>query len=450
MSNAELADDERYVITGYETVTPLGLDKVTSWQNLVSGQHGLRHVSETHLAKHEELGIMKSQVVGALPNEFEATLRAEPILMNDTYNYKELVRYSHLSAQVAGLVVHRAMREAGVLQADSSKLNPEIVDPYRTDLYIGSTFAGVSTLAEFDPQNVRATDLFKTLFGRVASVPANIADIRRRAVVVDVECASGSITFDMAVDALQKKVKGDYAVDLVVAAGVDAGLPPRGVEMFEGMGEEGVDTRDDPEVVSRPFDKNRHGLVMGEGGGAFVIERLSSAKARGLTDEQIIAELVATRSYTHAESRVQAGLEGAQRGLEELIEASGLTAEELLYINNHATSTGVGDTNEAKITKLAVASRNLAPQKVYANSTKGATGHALGGAGAIEAGFAIEALLHGETPPGLKLTEPEEDMAHFNLSALESTKADLDVVISISLGFGGSFAGIALRKYVGR
>jgi 3-oxoacyl-[acyl-carrier-protein] synthase II len=255
------------------------------------------------------------------------------------------------------------------------------------------------------------------------------------------QCTAGAAS-NMAIgDALDEIRAG--RVDAMITGGTEAPITKVGIAGFDAM--RALSRRnDDPKRASRPFDKERDGLVMGEAAGVLVLEELEHAKARGA---KIYAELIGYGMSADASHMTEPDPTGASpaRSMKMAIEDAGIDPTEVGYVNAHATSTPLGDMAETKVIKLALGEEHA--HKTPVSSTKGATGHTFGAAGAIEAIFSVLALRDRTVPPTINYegSDPDCDLDYVPNEAREVP--DLNVAVSNSFGFGGHNATIVLRRW---
>lgn len=441
MREINLPQNQRIVVTGLDVISPVGDNLESSWQAIKDGEHGIKPVSEARVAEHSFYKNVGVKVVA------EAIFDERNDDMAAAFKKELDVKNMHRSHIMAWRTMYLALRQAGLIKEGSHKLTDEI-DPYRIGAYIGTTFSGAAHVNDVNFSRVRPSDLFKYLPARVATAPALDLGIHGHTFQAGAECASGATTIDLGISRLLKNRDDMPAkADFMVVGGTDAPIVPANLNFFEAL-KEAVDPRENPQEVSRPFDQGAKGLVMGEGAGAMVIETWENAKARGLTEEDILAEIQGYESFTDAENKTLAGMEGAVRVIQSALKMAAVALGETVYINAHATSTAQGDGREAEAYRRAIANLNLNLDDFWMTSTKGATGHTMGAAGAIEAAFAIMAMREGVIPPALKLYEPITEAEDFHLSPLERTDlTQVDAAISTSLGFGGTATGLAFRKF---
>jgi 3-oxoacyl-[acyl-carrier-protein] synthase II len=233
----------------------------------------------------------------------------------------------------------------------------------------------------------------------------------------------------------------DGDADVMLAGGAEATICPIGIAGFAQARALSTNFNDQPEKASRPYDKDRDGFVMGEGAGIVVLEELEHAKARGA---RIYAEIVGyglSGDAYHITAPSEDG-EGAGRCMAMALKRAGLTPSDIDYINAHGTST-MADTIELGAVERLVGN---AASKISMSSTKSATGHLLGAAGAIEAIFTTLAIRDNIAPPTLNLDNPERETA-IDLVPHKAREREINVALSNSFGFGGTNASLVLRRY---
>ncbi len=259
--------------------------------------------------------------------------------------------------------------------------------------------------------------------------------LKGRAVSVTTACASGTDSIGEAF----RSIKHGYH-DLVLAGGAESGICKLGIGGFNVM--RALNKSNDPKRASIPFDKERSGFVMGEGAGIVLLESLDHALARGA---KIYAEVVgygATCDAYHVTAPNSTG-EGAAKAIKLALEEGNIGLDEVDYINTHGTSTPLNDKTETAAIKLALGEHAY---EVNISSTKGATGHLLGGAGGIEAVFCVNAVEDDFIPPTINYEVPDEE-CDLNITPNKGVERKVNVALSTSLGFGGHNAVIALKKY---
>ena len=273
----------------------------------------------------------------------------------------------------------------------------------------------------------------------IVNMPAGNISIefgfKGESMVVVTACASAT----HAIGEAYKTIKQGYE-DVIVAGGTEASICGMGIAGFENM--KALSNSSDKNRASIPFDKERSGFVMGEGSGAIVLEEYEHAVRRGA---KIYAEVIGFGSSTdayHITSPCPDG-EGGAKAMIRAIKDADIKAEDVDYINAHGTSTHLNDLTETMAIKTALGN---ASKKVMVSSTKGNTGHLLGAAGAVEAIYCVKALEKGIVPPTINYKEKDEE-CDLDIVPNEPRKADLKIVMSNSLGFGGHNACIVMKKF---
>jgi 3-oxoacyl-[acyl-carrier-protein] synthase II len=437
----KLPDSQRIVVTGMEAMTPLGHDLESSWTALIRGEHGMKPLSDTVLSEATLYHQLDAQVV--------ATANYNPLEDSLVEEHRQSLDFPsmHRSHLFAWRTMYRALERAQAIDPENRLLSRKL-DEFRVGALVGSVFSGADHLAKVNFDRVRTRDPFQYLFARIGTAAAMHIGIKNLVGVMDTECASGGVTAHIAPLVLLKNRDDMPAhADIMIAGGADAPISEANLTTFLG-GLKAAGTRTtDPEAASRPLDQSADGLVMGEAAGMLVLETWENAQKRGLTEDDVLAEMPGYASFTDAEKRTLAGMEGATRVIAKVLEMAGVTVEETVYANGHLTSTGE-DHREVIAYRQALQRQRLDVGKFWLTSTKGATGHTMGAAGAIEAIFAIMAMRSGKVPPGLKLHNPIPETEGFNLSPLEATQLpEIDVALSTSLGFGGTATALAFRKF---
>ncbi|MBX3094400.1 MAG: beta-ketoacyl-ACP synthase II [Cryobacterium sp.] len=414
---------KKIVVTGLGATTPLGGTVSDSWKALLAGESGTSALEQEWVAQHD------------LPVTFAAQARVKADEVLDRVEFKRL----DPSSQFALVAGREAWADAG---------SPEVA-PERLAVDWSTGIGGVWTLLdawdalrEKGPRRVMPMTV--PMLMPNAPGAAIGMDLHARAGIRTVvsACASSTEAIANAYDHLQAGL-----ADVIIAGGSEAAIHPLPIAAFANM--QALSKRNDsPATASRPYDVTRDGFVLGEGAGAVVLETEEHAKARGA---KIYAELaggaVTSDSY-HITAPDPEG-SGAARAMISTIEHAGATREDVVHINAHATSTPTGDIAEYKAL-LRVFGDHL--PNIAVSATKGATGHLLGGAGAIEAVFTILALHNRTAPPTINLTEQDPEIL---LDVVTSSRALGDgtasseklLALSNSFGFGGHNAVIAFRNY---
>jgi len=413
--------DRRVVVTGMGVVTPLGHDLNTFWQNLITSQCGIDKISAFDASAYA------TQVAGEVKNFDPAPAFPSPKEIRRTDRYSQFGIYAAWSA----------LKDSG-LQLDQENLD-------EIGVFLGSGIGGLAT----------TTEQHKTLIdrgpGRLSpfTIPMLIGNMASGLVSMyfnlrgpNFATCSACATANHAIGEAWRTIKaGDAAV--MFAGGSEAAVIPIGIGGFCAM--RAMSTRnDDPKTSSRPFDKDRDGFVMGEGAGVLVLEELEHAKKRGAQIYCEIAGYGNTADAHHLTSPAPGG-EGAARCMKMALRTGGLNLTDVTYINAHGTSTPQGDVCETQAIKSVFGEH---ARKLVVSSTKGATGHMLGAAGAVEMAACALAIKNSIVPPTINLQnpDPECDLDYVPNTAREMS---VDVIVNNSFGFGGHNSTIAARKFKG-
>jgi 3-oxoacyl-[acyl-carrier-protein] synthase II len=408
---------KKVVVTGIGATTPLGGDSKSTWENLLAGKSGVSTLKHEWVAKHE------------LPVTFAGQAKTPA---TEVLTLQEAKRLDP-SSQFALIAAREAWADAG----------SPVVKPERLAVDYATGIGGVWTLLDaYDVLKERGPRrvLPMTLPMLMPNGPAAAIgmDISARAGVRTAvsACASGT---EAIANAFNRIRNGE--VDVVVAGGSEAAIHPLPIAAFAAM--QALSKRNDaPEKASRPYDIDRDGFVMGEGGGALVLESEEHALARGA---KIYAEVVGASVTSDAYHITAPDPEGsaAARAMIGAIEQSGSTISDVVHINAHATSTPVGDIAEYNALKR-VFGDHL--PKIAVSATKSSTGHLLGGAGAIEAIFTVLALHERTAPPTINLDNPDPAIELDVVTSPRKLEGSNILAITNSFGFGGHNAVVAFRS----
>lgn len=407
----------RVVVTGIGATTPLAGDAPGSWKALLEGKSGIRTLEHDWVAKYE------------LPVTFAGTIK---VPASEKLTPQEAKRLDP-SSQFALVAAREAWADAG---------SPEVV-PERLAVDFATGIGGVwtlldafETLKERGPRRVLPMTVPMLMpNGPAAAIGMDLA--ARAGVRTAVSaCASGN---ESIANAFQRIRSGE--ADVVVAGGAEAAIHPLPIAAFAAM--QALSKRnEDPEKASRPYDSDRDGFVMGEGAGALVLEEYESAKARGAKIYCEIVGAAVTSDAYHITAPDPEG-SGAARAVLGALEQAGAKPEDVEHVNAHATSTPVGDIAEYTALKRVFGDHT---SNLLVTATKGATGHLLGGAGAIEAVFTILALREQICPGTLNLENQDPQIPLIVPSSPTPLKRHGAIAISNSFGFGGHNAVLAFRN----
>jgi 3-oxoacyl-[acyl-carrier-protein] synthase II len=413
----------RVVVTGMGTVNALGPDVATFWANLVAGRSGIATITRFDPARVDAK-------IAAEVKDFDPS---------DVLDRKE-IRRTDRYIQFALVAARQALDDAGL----PPRLDDDLAS--RTGVIIGSGLGGVTTL--FDNVLVmaeRGPDRISPFF-----IPMGIANVGSGQVAIATgaigpnfatvsACATGGHALGEAWETIRR---GD--ADMMIAGGVEAGIHEATVGGFASM--KALSTRnDDPAAASRPFDEERDGFVMGEGGGVLILEALEAAEARGATP---LAELVgygATADASHITLPAPGGI-GAVRAAQRALDKAGIEPAEVDHVNAHATSTAEGDRSELMAIRTIFGDHAGA---VAITANKSMIGHTLGAAGAIEGIATILAIREGCIPPTINLHHPDEQAEGLDLTPNTATRREVRVGLSNSFGFGGQNTALVFRRWDG-
>ena len=414
---------KRVVVTGLGAVTPLGSTIPEIWEALING------VSGTSRITHFDTEKFKTKIA-AEAKDFDP---------KEYFDRKELRKHDRY-AQFGLVAADKAIEEAG--------LDDENLDKDRIGVIWASGIGGISTFQKemFDFSKGDGTPRFNPFF-----IPKMIADIAAGHISIRhgyrgpnyatvSACASSA---NALVDAYNLIRLGK--ADAFVTGGSEAAITEGGVGGFNAL--TAISTRnDDPKTASRPFDKDRDGFVLGEGGCALIFEELEHAKKRGAKIYAEVAGGGLSADAHHMTAPHPEGL-GAQNCMKAAIEDAELSLEDIDHINTHGTSTPVGDIAEPK---AIVSLFKEHAYKININSTKSMTGHLLGAAGAMEAIATVLTVQNDIVPPTINQfnLDPEID-SKLNFTFNKAQEREINVALSNTFGFGGHNASVIFKKFVG-
>ena len=408
---------KRVVITGVGLITPLGTGKDKTWKRLLDGECGIDKITAFDSTEYPV------HIAGEV-NDFNP---------EDYIEKKELKKIGRFS-QFAIAASIEALKDA------KFEITPENAD--RVGVIIGSGIGGleiieqeIGKLVEKGPKKVSPFYIPAAISNMAAGNASIYLGAKGPNKSIVTACASGTNSIG---DAFQTILLGK--ADVILAGGTEGTVTPSGIAGFGNL--KALSTNPDPKKASRPFTADRDGFVLGEGAGILVLEELEHAKKRGA---KIYAEVVGygeTGDAYHMTAPSDGG-EGAARAIKMALEQGNVKLEEVGYINAHGTSTPANDKNETKAIKAAFGDHAY---KLAVSSTKGATGHLLGGAGGVEAGFLALAINEGILPPTINQDNPDPECDLYYVPN-KSEKREIEVGLSNSLGFGGHNAVLAFRKY---
>jgi 3-oxoacyl-[acyl-carrier-protein] synthase II len=418
---------QRIVITGMGLVSPLGLGVDAVWKKLIQGESGIRTLPTT-LSEG-----LNTHIAGQVPSHTE---QVNGLNEADYLSPKERRRVD-LFTLFALAAADEALTQANWRPTTAT-------DQEATATIIATGIGGLPMITH--AQSVLTSQGARRL--SPFTVPAFLANLAAGNVSIKygfkgpigtpvTACAAGVQALG---DAMRLLRTGEAKVAL--AGGTEACIDPLSLAGFGAL--KALSTRNaDPEKASRPFDKDREGFVMGEGAGLVVLETLEHAINRGATPLVEIVGYGTSADAYHLTSGPESG-EGAARAMQTALTMAAISADQIGYVNAHATSTPVGDRGEIN------ALRQVFGEKVGSvaiSSTKSAIGHLLGAAGGVEAIFSAQALRTSTLPPTLNLEHPEESMADLDFIPLVSRQKNVEYVLCNGFGFGGVNAALILKCY---
>ncbi|MCD8391328.1 MAG: beta-ketoacyl-ACP synthase II [Firmicutes bacterium] len=406
---------KRLVITGMGAVTPVGLNVKEYWEALKDGRTVIDKINKFDTENY-------SVKVAAEVKGFSA----------EDYMPKKLVRELDPFMQYAFAAADEALSDSGLE-----------IEPGNTGIVLGTAMNGVTSIGEAQtelaekgaPKRV-SPRLVPKYIGNIGAAQIAIAkNITGPSMTVSTACSSGVDALTLAAMFIESG-----ASDAMIAVGADSAITPVIVAALANA--KALSTNPDPKTACRPFDLNRNGFVMGEGGGAVIIETEEHAKARGA---KIYAELAGYANNTdgyHVTSPHPDGI-GAVKCMTEALEKADMDKSEIKYINTHGTSTHSGDIIEVKAIKS-----TFGENAPLISSTKSATGHLMGAGGITETIACVMAVREGVIPPTLNYETPDPDCG-LNCVPNAAVKTDVGAAMSNAFGFGGQNASVIVKRYEG-
>jgi 3-oxoacyl-[acyl-carrier-protein] synthase II len=409
----------RVVVTGLGCVSPVGNTVVESWANLVEGRSGI--------------DLIKSFDPASLSVRFAGEVKGFNV--TDYMPEKEarhMDRFIHLGVAAAD----QAIKDAGLPSGE--QLDPELAT--RIGVNIGSGIGGLPMIEETHSELVnRGPRRISPFF-----VPASIINMisghvsirhgfQGPNIAVVTACTTGLHAIGLSGRLIEC---GD--ADVMVAGGAESCVSMLGIGGFAAA--RALSTRnDDPKTASRPWDKDRDGFVLGEGGGVLVLEEYEHAKKRGA---RIYAELAGFGMSADAYHMTAPNVDGPRRSMTAALKNAGINTDQVDYLNAHGTSTPLGDVNETNAIKLTLGEH---AKKTVVNSTKSMTGHLLGGAGGIESVFTVLAIHHQKSPPTINIfnQDPECDLDYCANAARD---LKIDIALKNNFGFGGTNGSLVFKR----
>jgi 3-oxoacyl-[acyl-carrier-protein] synthase II len=409
----------RVVITGLGCISPVGNTVESAWAALVAGQSGIAKITKF------DASAFTCQIAGEVKGfNVEDYMTSKEARTMDTF-----IHYGVAAAVQAvkdsGLTTNEALSDA---------------QSVRIGVNIGSGIGGLPLIEETHTELVNRGPRRVTPF----FVPASIINLisghvsmkygfKGPNIAVVTACTTGLHAIGISARMIEY---GD--ADVMICGGSEATISPLGIGGFTAM--RAMSTRnDDPATASRPWDKDRDGFVLGEGAGVMVIEEYEHAKARGA---KIYAEISGFGMSGDAGHMTAPNLDGPRRAMLSAIDNAGLKPTDVDFVSAHGTSTPLGDVNESNAIKAVFGEH---AKNIVVNSTKGATGHLLGGAGGLESVFTVLALHHQIIPPTINIfnQDPECDLDY---CANTARKKEIKVALKNNFGFGGTNGALVFKR----
>ena len=411
-------EKKRVVITGLGAITPIGNDLASYWQGLLAGRSGVGPITHFDAAQH--VTRIAAEVKGF-----------DPLQYMDRKDAKRMDRF----AQFAVATSQQALADA---QLEITALNAEQIG-----VMIGTGVGGLKIMEEQQAVYLnrgpsRCSPFMVPMM--IANMAAGLTAIHTGAQGPNscpvTACAAGS----NAIGDAFRLVQQGYA-QAMICGGTEAAVTPLSVAGFGSA--RALSTRnDEPQIASRPFDRDRDGFVIGEGCGILILEALDHALSRGARIYAEITGYSMTCDAYHMTAPVPGGA-GAARCIQLALKDAGVTPDQVSYINAHGTSTPANDPTETQAIKTALGD---AAQKIPVSSTKSMTGHLLGGSGGSEGVAATMAVNQDQVPPTINLDNPDEN-CDLDYVPIQSRSLPVDVTLSNSFGFGGHNVTLVFQKY---
>jgi len=411
--------DRRVVVTGLGVVTPLGHTVDATWSRLLAGECGIARTTAFDTAGYD------CQIAAEVKNFDPTPAFPSPKELRRTD------RFVHFGVWAG----HQALLDSG--------LNLETVDRDEIGVFIGSGIGGLDTVAaqhkillEKGPGRVSPFMIPMLILNMASGMFSIYHKLRGPSVATCSACATST----HAIGEAWRTIKMG-AANVMFAGGAEATIVPLGISGFCAM--KAMSTRNDaPEKASRPFDVGRDGFVMGEGAGVVVLEELEHARARGARIYCELAGYGNTADANHITAPSPEG-EGAARCMKMALKSAGMIPSEISYINAHGTSTPQGDVCETQAVKSVFGEH---ARKLVVSSTKGALGHMLGAAGAVESVICAKAIQNNIAPPTINLDNPDPQ-CDLDYAPHQARPMPINAILNNSFGFGGHNATILMRKF---
>jgi 3-oxoacyl-[acyl-carrier-protein] synthase II len=409
----------RVVVTGLGCVSPVGNTVQESWANLLAGKPGIDFITQFDASNFacKFAGEVKGFNIGDYIPEKEA---------------RHMDRFIHLGLAAAC----QAVEDSGLPSGES--LPTELAE--RIGVNIGAGIGGLpmieQTHAELVNRGPRRVSPFFVPASIINMISGHVSikyGFKGPNLAVVTACTTGLHAIGLSARLIEY---GD--ADIMVTGGAESSVSPLGIGGFAAS--RALSTRnDDPKTASRPWDKDRDGFVLGEGGGVLVLEEYEHAKARGA---RIYAELVGFGMSADAFHMTAPDVDGPRRAMTGALRNAGINPDQVDYLNAHGTSTPLGDVNETNAIKAALGDH---AKTVVVNSTKSMTGHLLGGAGGIESVFTVLAVHHQKSPPTINIFN-QDPACDLDYCANEGRDLKIDYAVKNNFGFGGTNGTLVFKR----
>jgi 3-oxoacyl-[acyl-carrier-protein] synthase II len=409
----------RVVVTGLGVVSPVGNSVAEAWSNLLAGRSGIGLITKF------DASAFACKIAGEVRGfDLESYITAKEARAMDSFIHFGI-------AAAAQAVVDSGLKTGDALSDEES---------VRIGCVIGSGIGGLpmieGTHTEYVNRGPRRISPF-FVPASIINMTAGHVSIRYGFKGPNIAIVTACTTGLHCIGEAGRMIEyGD--ADVMIAGGSEATVSPLGIGGFAAM--RAMSTRnDDPTTASRPWDKDRDGFVLGEGGGVMVLEEYEHAKARGA---KIYAELAGFGMSADAGHMTAPNMDGPRRAMVSAMRNAGVNPDQVDYLNAHGTSTPLGDINESNAIKAALGEHAY---KTVVNSTKSMTGHLLGGAGGIESVFTVLALHHQKSPPTINIfnQDPECDLDYCANTARD---LKIDVALKNNFGFGGTNGSLVFKR----
>ena len=409
----------RVVVTGLGLISPVGNSVDEAWANLLAGRSGIADITRFDAS--------------ALACRFAGEVKGFNV---EDYVPAKEARHMDTFIHFGMAASIQAVRDAGLVTGDGLSED----EAERIGVMVGSGIGGLplieATHTEYSERGPRRISPFFVPASIINMISGHVS-IRFGFTGPNLAIVTACTTGLHCIGAAGRMIEHGDA-DVMVAGGAECTMSPLGVGGFAAA--RALSTRnEDPATASRPWDRDRDGFVLGEGGGVLVLEDYEHAKRRGA---KVYAELVGFGMGADAFHMTAPNVDGPKRSMKAALRSAGLNADEVQYLNAHGTSTPLGDLNETNAIKLAFGEY---AHKLVVNSTKSMTGHLLGGAGGIESVFTVLALHHQVSPPTTNIFN-QDPQCDLDYCANTARQMKIEFAVKNNFGFGGTNGTLVFRR----